>query len=153
MVETGKRLKDFRISKHLTLAELSMKTGLSVGMLSETEGGRNKPSPNLMIALYRLYNLNINWLLTGEGEVDLKKNIQMPPINENGELIYNENTLSWFMERVPMVKYSMLAFFASYYLENRNIIEKYFHEVSIKNSSPNKDTSHDDMEYEKNKKS
>jgi transcriptional regulator with XRE-family HTH domain len=128
MVETGKRLKSFRISKHLTLAELSMKTGLSVGMLSETEGGRNKPSPNLMIALYRLYHLNINWLLSGEGEVDLKKNITVPPIDEKGEIIYDENSLSWFMEKVPMIKHSMLAFFASYYLENSNLIEKYFKE-------------------------
>lgn len=49
--ETGKRLKELRKKHHITINELSWKSGLSKAMISETEAGKNKPSPNLMLAL------------------------------------------------------------------------------------------------------
>lgn len=136
MEEAGKRLKTFRIARHLTLADLSEQTGLSIGMLSETESGRNKPSPNLMLALYRIYGLNINWLLSGEGEPEVKKTSARPPRNEKGELVYDMEALLWLMEKVPVVKFSVLGFFSSYYFENRKTIEKFLKETEEKNSDP-----------------
>ena len=79
--ETGSRLKLFRQSKNITLKELSKETGLSEGMISESENGKNKPSPNLMLALRKLYNMDINWLLTGEGEMLLRARQSMDSSN------------------------------------------------------------------------
>lgn len=135
MVETGKRLKTFRILQNLTLAELSEKSGLSIAMISESETGKNKPSPNLMYALHRLYDLNINWLLTGEGEMVIKpRSAKEPPRNEKGEIIYDMESLVWLMERVPIVKYSVLGFFSGFYFENKKTIERFLKETQEENN-------------------
>ena len=124
MEATGRRLRDFRNSRRLTIAELSEKTGLSIGMISETEAGKNKPSPNLMLGLYQLYGLNINWLLTGEGSMKVRGKLFEPPKDEKGEPTYDMDMLTWYMDRIPMVKYAILGFFASYFFDNRAYIEK-----------------------------
>ncbi|HLP45137.1 MAG TPA: helix-turn-helix transcriptional regulator [Candidatus Deferrimicrobium sp.] len=125
--ETGKRLKQFRHTIQLTLGALAEQCGLSIGMLSETESGHNKPSPNLMLALYRLYSMNINWLLTGEGEPIAQKLIPELPKNERGQVVHDIDSLLWFMDQVPMVKYATLCFFSKYYFENQDIIERIIH--------------------------
>lgn len=135
MEETGKRLKTFRILRNLTLAELSELSGLSMAMISESETGKNKPSPNLMYAMNRLYNMNINWLLTGEGEMVTKKSqAKQPPRNEKGELVYDMDSLLWYMERVPIVRYSVLGFFSGFYFENKKTIEKFLKETEEENN-------------------
>lgn len=124
MEATGRRLRDFRNSRRLTIAELSEKIGLSIGMISETEAGKNKPSPNLMLGLHQLYGLNINWLLTGEGSMVVRGKSHEPPKDEKGEPTYDMDMLIWYMERVPMVKYSILGFFSSYFFDHQAYIEK-----------------------------
>lgn len=124
MEETGKRLKTFRISRGLTLAELAAQTGLSQAMLSETEAGKNKPSPNLMLAMHRLFGLNIHWLLTGEGEPLVKQNPTRPPLDKNGEIICDMDSLLWFMDHVPMVKFAVLSYFSMYYFDHKEYIAK-----------------------------
>jgi DNA-binding XRE family transcriptional regulator len=126
MEATGNRLKEFRTSRNITIAELSARTGLSQGMISESELGRNKPSPNLMLALYRLYGVNINWLLTGEGSMIVwgKKESPGPPKDKFGKDTLDMDMLIWYAERVPLVKYSLLVHFTEYYFSHKDIIEE-----------------------------
>jgi transcriptional regulator with XRE-family HTH domain len=122
--ETGKRLKKFRISHNITLSELAQQSGLSQAMLSETEAGKNKPSPNLMLAMHRIFGLNIHWLLTGEGEPLVKQNTTRPPMDKNGDIICDTDSLLWLMDRVPMVKFAILTYFSMYYFDNKEQIAK-----------------------------
>lgn len=123
--ETGKRLRLFRKSRNVTIQELSEQTGLSKGMISEAETGRNKPSPTLMLALQKLYGLDINWLLTGEGKMILKRTAAFLERNEaDGEDEDDYNQLLWYLENAPVVKYAVLGFFLEYVHKNREIIEE-----------------------------
>lgn len=124
LVETGKRFKAFRKSLHLTTTDLVEATGLSMGMISETEAGRNKPSPTLLLALYLKYDLNINWLLTGEGEMRAARVGVGPRRDEHGEPVMDMSTLLWYMEHVPLVRHNMLGYFARFYYENEAHIRK-----------------------------
>ncbi len=121
--ETGKRLRSFRRSLDLTLAQLAEQAGLSVGIISETESGRNKPSPTLMYTLHRLYGLNLHWLLTGQGEPVVKKENQEPPKDENGELTYDWDMLMWYADRLPYVRHTLLGSFVEFYYQHRDMIE------------------------------
>jgi len=71
-VEVGDRLRAVRDHKKLTIQALSRETGLSLGLISEAESGKNKPSPNLLFAFAKKYGVNLNWLLTNEGEMLLQ---------------------------------------------------------------------------------
>jgi len=139
MEETGKRLKRFRISHSITLSELAQQAGLSMAMISETEAGRNKPSPNLMLALLRLHGLNINWLLTGEGDPQIKQAADQLPRDKNGDIVLDIESLFWLTERVPMVKYAMLSYFSMYYFDHKEYIAKMLKQKDEKNLEENEE--------------
>ncbi|MCP5106298.1 MAG: helix-turn-helix transcriptional regulator [bacterium] len=122
-VSTGKRLRSFRKSQHLTITELSKQVGISIGMISETEAGKNKPSPTLMYAMHRLYNMNLNWLLTGEGDRVIKRTATVPAKDEKGSTVIDTDTLMWYMERIPWVMHTVLGFFSKFYLENQDFLD------------------------------
>lgn len=71
----GDRLKKFRQQKGLTQLDLARTLKISQGYISSVERNQKAPGKELLIALKRYYNLNINWLLTGEGEM-----FESPPI-------------------------------------------------------------------------
>lgn len=122
---TGQRLKHFRNSQKITISELSAKTGLSKGMISETETGKNKPSPNLMLALLNIYGLNLNWLLTGEGDMFVQETEGRPNETKNyGELNDEIHELLWHLEHALVVKLAVVGFFLEYMHQNEDIIKK-----------------------------
>ena len=123
--ETGRRLKFFRNTRDITISDLSAKTGLSKGMISETETGKNKPSPNLMLALLNIYNLNLNWLLTGEGEMFITDAEKLPQEKKNfGEHNDEIHELLWHLEHTLVVKLAVVGFFLEYMHQNEDIIKK-----------------------------
>lgn len=138
--ETGKRLRLFRKSRNVTIQELSEQTGLSKGMISEAETGRNKPSPTLMLALHKLYGLDINWLLTGEGKMILKRTAAFLERNHSRGDTEDEddyNQLLWYLENAPVVKYAVLGFFLEYVHKNREIIEENIRRQKLQTQTEN----------------
>jgi hypothetical protein len=94
-------------------------------MISETETGKNKPSPNLMLALLNIYNLNLNWLLTGEGEMFIRDQEELPTEKKNfGELNDEIHELVWHLEHTPVVKLAVVGFFLEYMHQNEDIVKK-----------------------------
>jgi HTH-type transcriptional regulator, cell division transcriptional repressor len=62
----GNRLKQWRIKNNLTTSEISDKTGISTGGLSEYENDKKLIGSKTLISLYKTYHIDINWILTGE---------------------------------------------------------------------------------------
>ncbi len=67
----GKRLKYWRKEKGLTMTEISEKTGLSTGGLSAYERDEKQIGSKTLLALWREYNIDIAWILTGKKDTDL----------------------------------------------------------------------------------
>jgi len=135
--ETGRRLKHFRTSQNITIAELSQKTGLSKGMISETETGKNKPSPNLLLALLNIYALNLNWLLTGRGEMFIADELQGAPDEKDyGYLNEEIHDLLWHLENTMVVKLAVVGFFLEYMYQNEDLIKN---ELDRKNKNNDKE--------------
>jgi len=68
----GNRLKDFRKSYKITQQGLAERLNTSSGYISEIESGKTMPGGNFLISLKREFNINSNWLLTGEGDMFLE---------------------------------------------------------------------------------
>jgi transcriptional regulator with XRE-family HTH domain len=62
----GKRIRYARKTKKLSLSDVKEKTGISTGNLSELENDKFAPSASSLIAFKQLFNVSIDWLLTGE---------------------------------------------------------------------------------------
>lgn len=123
-VETGKRLKEIRKKHNITIWQLSEKVGLSKAMISETESGKNKPSPNLLLGLIKLFNVNINWVLTGEGDTYQKPGDAEQKAAVEGEFTDLYYDLLWHLENTPVVRYALMGFFSEYMHKYKDRITK-----------------------------
>lgn len=72
-INFGVRFKMVRMAQKLTLTKLAKMLNLSPGYLSEVENGKKAMSQELFYSLIEKLNINLNWLLTGEGEMFVKK--------------------------------------------------------------------------------
>jgi len=64
-----KRFIQARKQLHLTQAEMAASLGFKQSYISNIEKGRNEVTSNIIIALYKLYSISPDWLITGEGEM------------------------------------------------------------------------------------
>jgi transcriptional regulator with XRE-family HTH domain len=122
----GERLQIIR--KHLGLLqkEFAEKLEISTSSISDIEAGNIKPRFELIYNLTKKFNVNIYYLLHGEGDMF------MP---EEDETVCLVNKLSpemkaWlkdflrYLNQSPMVRYSMMSYFLTYKNENDLLIAK-----------------------------
>lgn len=62
----GDRIKERRKELKLTQVQIKELCGISNGNLSDFENGNKIPSANSLIALSKVLNVSIDWILTGE---------------------------------------------------------------------------------------
>lgn len=59
-------------SSEKTLEKFGKKIGISAPSVSMLESGKNKPSRQTVVSICKNFNVNEEWLLTGEGEPYIK---------------------------------------------------------------------------------
>ena len=62
----GQRIRYARKMNKLSLTDVKEITGLSTGNLSELENDKFMPSANALISFKKVFNVSIDWILTGE---------------------------------------------------------------------------------------
>lgn len=67
------RLKFLRKNLNLTQTEFGNKINRSLRAIQNYESGGRSINGDLLLDLQDIFNVNINWLRTGEGEMFLKK--------------------------------------------------------------------------------
>lgn len=91
MESIGERFQQWRKAKGLTAREIKEKTGISVGIISEYENNKKQIGSQNLISLWRAYDLDITWILTGktvkisdltENEKELLQNFKLLPERE-----------------------------------------------------------------------
>lgn len=65
----GERVKEIRKALGLTLEKFGEKLGVKKNAISQIETGRNSLTEQNAIAICREFNVNYDWLTTGEGEM------------------------------------------------------------------------------------
>jgi transcriptional regulator with XRE-family HTH domain len=83
------RIKELRSKLAFTGIEFAEKVGISQGYLSDIENIKAFPGKTLLLAISYIYNVNIDWLLTGEGEM-IRKPGEKFGVAENSTYIYKE---------------------------------------------------------------
>ena len=69
--EIGRRLRYIREVKNLSQAEMGNSLGIQYQHVSKYERGESVPTWENLTKLLELYNVNLNWLLTGRGSIFL----------------------------------------------------------------------------------
>lgn len=68
----GKNISLIRKDKSLTVDSFAKRLNFSKGFVSEIESGKKMPGGQFFSSLKQIFNININWLLTGQGEMYAK---------------------------------------------------------------------------------
>lgn len=69
MDSIGKRIKYIIDSKHLTQGEFARELNLPRQIVSNYVNDLAKPSYDFLYKLYKEININLNWLIVGEGGI------------------------------------------------------------------------------------
>ncbi len=72
----GERIKSFRKNKGLNLVQLADLIGISHGSLSGLENNKSKPSAETLSNFCLNTEINIKWLLTGEGPMTAEEQVK-----------------------------------------------------------------------------
>ena len=65
----GERLKTLRKTLNITAKELAQITDIPVRTIGGYERNENPPNEKFLTKLIKNYNININWFLTGKGNM------------------------------------------------------------------------------------
>lgn len=75
-MEDGQRVRELRKALQLTLEKFGKPLGVGKTAISKIENGENNLTDQMILAICREYNVDENWLRTGEGEMFKKLNRQ-----------------------------------------------------------------------------
>ena len=70
----GQRLKEFRKVKKITQEELATLLKIATPNISDYENGKTTPSIQSLQIIGNTYNLNLDWLLKGQGSMFIGEN-------------------------------------------------------------------------------
>jgi transcriptional regulator with XRE-family HTH domain len=103
--------------------DFAQKMGLSKPTILryETDGGY--PDAGTLLKLIQGYDVNINWLLTGKGDMFIKDITKMKDIDFE-EYQEDMEELLYFIREVPRFRYPVLKFFIHWKVDNRELIDE-----------------------------
>ena len=120
----GERLAKVREYYGITQAKMAQELEISKANLFRLEKGEVVPNAIILKNLSTVFEVSIDWLLNGDGQMIRKKG--MVPKTE-WDFGKDEPFMRKFIEvmyKVPMVRYEMLLHYNDYFKENEEAIRK-----------------------------
>lgn len=119
MNDFGERLKDLRIQKDMTQEDVAGKLFVTKQAVSRWENGNCLPDVATLGKLAEIFDVNIDYLLTGNDNVKIEKEIEIVEKEkivevEKEKIVEVEKPLSDEMKRALLLHYQRL--FTSYYV-------------------------------------
>lgn len=127
------RVKCIRKILKLTQKELSQKIDVSITYICEVEQGKYKPNCDFLENISRILNVNLYWLLYGQGEMFLD-----PATLLNGQFhnyyakTEDVRNFLWYYQRSATVQHSTMAHFYTLMIQQKQNIEKEIREYEDK---------------------
>lgn len=122
----GQRLKEIRRQGRIQQKEMAATLDIAASYLCEIESGNSKPGPDFFIKVATEYNVNLNYLLLGTGEMFGAGNkIKTKEFEiENG--IESMEEVIWLMENSKFFRNAVLSAANKIVIEEGEIIKKGF---------------------------
>jgi transcriptional regulator with XRE-family HTH domain len=118
----GKRLKKIRNHFELTQEEIAEKLGISTDTYLRNERNHHNPGNRTLHLLFKEFNISLNWLLMGHGEMFRDDQIEYEQIkqfitNSPPELI----DFIQAMSQVPLLYHEQMAQFQKFMMNNKEL--------------------------------
>jgi len=123
--DIGQRLQNIRKAIDINQKDFALEMEISGASLSEIEAGGSKPRIEIYYNLTRKYNVNIDYLLHGRGEMfrGPGQNDTTGIDKEDEFREFLETFLDYF-EKSRLVRYAVMTHFTTFLEEKETLIEK-----------------------------
>ena len=126
------RIKLLREKLGFKQKDFAKRLNVSGATLSDVEKGKYKPSHDLIYNTANEFNINLYYLLFGEGEMFGKSGEETgaesnPTFTDNDEI----RKFNWYFEKSKVLRFRMLSYFNKLLIEERDVIEE-----EIRGNSP-----------------
>ena len=98
-------------------------TGFAKGHISQMENGIKRASLKYLFALWSEFNVNLNWIITGQGTMftpDIELNLDFG--KEDNELV---KEMIFYLFHANIVKHDLLRYFIDYKRKNKDVLKVY----------------------------
>ena len=136
--EVGKRFKVFRLSKKKAQNVLAAELQVHQSTITNIEHGTTFPKVNYLHYFYEKYGLNLNWLVTGEGEMymdDSPKKFSstlMAPDVEYGDPKFDKYQELSSMMQIPVIEQIMFAKLSECKILFKDHVHEFFDDLEKK---------------------
>jgi transcriptional regulator with XRE-family HTH domain len=128
-----KRLKEIRKTLGLLKSDFARGLKVSNAFITDLENGKYKPGYDFFIKIVRAYNVNLHYLLFGEGEMFRSPTTHFSKLVDNLSVSRDDvRELLWYFERSPIVQYMILGYFRSILQKEAGAIKKELEEYKAK---------------------
>lgn len=121
--EIGSRMQQIRKDFGWTQEKMAAHFKVGRANFSRIEKGDIFPNPTIMHILKSDFNISLDWLVCGDGEMLISNRPEkiegLPDFDVHAKEIHD---LLFYMKRVPMVLHQVLGFFLNYKAKNREVI-------------------------------
>lgn len=127
MFAIGERIKKVRQRLKLQQREFARSLGMAHSYISKIETGNANPGPSLFLRLSKEFDVSIEYLFSGSGDMFLKQTKISADKLEHIDLandLQSMEDLVWLMEHSPFVKNTVLGFGLKFAAENETLIKK-----------------------------
>ena len=123
--ELGKRIKTIREERHMRQKQFAAYLGISGSLLSQIESGQKKPVYELLYKLMKKYNVSLDWIFSGQGEMFLKKKKKVK-VKEDKYIddIETIDDLVWYLEHSSLFNLNVMGYGARFFFVNVENIKK-----------------------------
>lgn len=121
----GKRIRELRKVYRVTLGQLSERTGLSIGHLSQVERGISSPTLNVLFRISRAFELNITYFLDAAETNDTPAEAFVSRAARRRELYFGDGISDMPVNTAAISKLQVLI---STFKPGASVAESYSHE-------------------------
>lgn len=122
MSRIGARLREIRKRLNLTQDQFGAKFGLKRSAMGKHERGECSPTIKMLNTLAFQYNVSMDYLLCGRGQLFYKKDEadNEPQLKLDKEM----KEMVSLVNRLPLVRHTIMGYFQRFKIENRDLIAK-----------------------------
>jgi transcriptional regulator with XRE-family HTH domain len=121
----SRRVKEIRTKLGLMQKDFAKGLKITGASLSEVESGKYKPGYEFYVNISREYNVNLYYLLFGEGEMFHDPTAYFDKTSEDFSAKKSDlMKFLWYFRRSSIVQYSVMSQFRSLFLRDKDTIEK-----------------------------